>query len=110
MPIAQSIFFARLAQYNDDLEKKALTSPNSQEVKIYFKNLKRENLVTKNAQHNIIIPQQTINAVTLPTPTSVGTKEFATFLADIKGLLQNYSFEEMCQTAELIYHDQLNGK
>ena len=59
---------------------------------------------------NIIIPQQTINAVTLPTPTSVGAKEFVTLLADIKGLLQNYSFEEMYETAELIYHNQLHGK
>jgi hypothetical protein len=110
MPTAQSIFFARLAQYNDDLKKKCLTSPNNQEVKNYFKNLKRNNLITKNSQHNIIIPQQTINAITLPTPTSVGAQEFRTLLTDIKGLLHNYSPEEMYETAELIYHNQLHGK
>jgi hypothetical protein len=110
MPVAKSIFFARLAQYNDDLKKNCLTSPNNQEVKNYFKNLKRENLITKNAQHNIIIPQQTINAITIPTPDSVGAKEFATLLTNIKGLLQHYSLEEMHETAEMIYHDYLTGK
>lgn len=110
MPTAKSIFFERLAQYNDDLKKKSLTSPNNQEVKNYFINLKRDNLVTKNAEHNIIIPQKTINAITIPTPESVGGKEFATFLTNIKGLLQNYSPEEMYETAEMIYHDYLTGK
>ena len=110
IPTAQSIFFARLAQYNADLKKKCLTSPNNQEVKNYFKNIERENLVTKNAQYNIVIPQQTINAVTLFTPPSVGAQEFSTLLNDIKGLLHHYSTEEMYETAELIYDTQIQEK
>jgi len=110
MPIAKSIFFARLAQYNNDLEKKSLISPNEQQVKNYFKKIALDDLVAKNAQYNIIVPQQTIDAVTLLTPTTVGAKEFALLLDDIKALLNNYSLQEMYQTAELIYHDYLHPK
>lgn len=111
-PIAltKSIFFARLAQYNKDLKQKCLISPNNQQVKDYFKKIALDDLVLKNAQHRIIIPQQTIDESTIPTPTSVALEEFATFLNDIQALLNTYSLEEICQTAKLVYHDELIGR
>lgn len=110
MSLAKSIFFARLTQYNNDLEKKSLISPTEQQVVNYFKNIARHELVLKNAELNITIPQQTITEVTLSIPTNVGIIDFVDLLMDIQGLLNNYSLKESRQTAKLIYHDQLNGK
>ncbi len=104
-----SIFFARLAAYNDEMSKKSFVSPNPIQASNYLRSLTTDRIVTKNAERNIVIPQQTINENIIPAPGSVGVSEFLQLMNDIADIL-NDTPEDAELSARLIYHNELNGR
>lgn len=107
--IKAGVFFAHLTQYHDSIGKKGFVSPNETTAFNYLKQQKIEAVVAKNAQRKLIIPEQTIKEVVIPAPSSVDITEFAAFAKTIEDFLKD-SPEEMFDTIELFYHNELNGK
>ncbi len=108
-PAVASVFFSRLAAYNDDIGKKALVSPNAIQASNYLKAQNIERIVAKNADRGIVIPQQIIDEMTIPAPGSVGVSEFLQLMHDIANIIKD-SPEDTLLSAESIYHNELNGK
>lgn len=103
------LFFARLATYNSVLADKSLMCPNKEHVKNYLKKEKIEQIVTKNAQRNISIPQQTVDKVTIAIPSNIGIKEFMPLIGDIQDIIKDTP-QEAKTAIKLIYHDALHAK
>jgi hypothetical protein len=108
-PAAASIFFSRLAAYNDEIGKKAFVSPNAIQASNYLKAQNIDRIVAKNAERGIIIPQQIIDEMIIPAPGSVGVSEFLQLMHDIADIIKDNP-EDTLLSAESIYHNELNGK
>lgn len=104
-----AVFFARLHQYHKNIISKQHVSPNVQQISNYFKKLHIERIVTKNSERNIIIPQETIDEIIIPTPGSVDVEQFEVFMNDIESILKD-TRTDIESTINLIYHNELKGK
>lgn len=104
-----AVFFERLNQYYQNITSKQLTSPNTQQINNYLKKVDTDAIVLRNSKRNIIIPQETINEVIIPTSSSIAVVEFNTFIEDIKDMLSD-SHGEIKFIFKLIYHEELKSK
>lgn len=107
--IFAAVFFGRLEQYYEDIMKNKQTSPNTQQINNYIKKMDIEAIALKNRNHNIIIPQTTLNEICIPTPDGVAVELCNTFMNDIPPIL-SYHNGEIEWTFKLIYHEELKGK
>ncbi len=107
-PLSAAIFLARLDDYNTDLAKQQLVSPNITQLKHHLKNQQisrtAENARTK---FGISIPQQTIDERTIPTQGSVAVTLFDALLDHIRAMLKGDA-KEIKRTVNLIYHAEIN--
>lgn len=104
-----SLFFARLAVYNDHLTQQSLISPNKEQVKNYLEKKNIERIVTKNAERNLIIPQQIVDTMIITTPTNVAIEAFMSLIKDAQNISRD-SEKESLESVKLLYYHELENK
>ena len=108
-PFYATIFFERLANYNQSLIKDKQTSPNVPQILAHWKNQKLNRIATNCTMFGVTIPESTVAEKTIQAQASVAVTAFDQLLLHIDKILHEDP-RDIKIAAQLVYHNELKNK